>query len=209
MFTGSKKELLDFIKRNGMASIDDAVEHTGLSKTTLREHLLQLESEGYIIRDYLRTGPGRPKLQYQLTNKGNSLYPSGEAALLKDLLYYLKMKDDDTTLKAFFEQFWQRRTEKAQSRMDDASESNLKERVKALVKMLEEEGFMPEFEMAPNKKHFTIKECNCPFSDIINETRLPCKLEALFFKELFKDAERTSHIAEGDYACTYHVPISN
>lgn len=208
MFTGSKKDLLDFIKRSGMATIDDAADHTGLSKTTLREHLLQLERDGYIIRDYLRVGPGRPSLQYQLTNKGNSLYPSGEAAMLKDLLSYMKAKDDDETLQDFFEKFWAKRVKKAWIRMDESSKDDLKKRVEALAKMLEEEGFMPEFEIDEDEKKLQIKECNCPFSDVVKETRLPCELEAMFFKTLFGKAERTTHIAEGDYACTYDIPLS-
>lgn len=209
MFTGSKKQLLDFIKRNGMASIDDVVDHTGLSKTTLREHLLQLERDGYIIRDYLRIGPGRPSLQYQLTNKGNSLYPSSESALLKDLLNYLKAIGDEETIEDFFTLFWEKRIKMAQKRMDEASKDDLKKRVQGLAAMLEEEGFMPEFEMNEEQKELTIKECNCPFSDVVKETQLPCKLEALFFKKLFGDAKRTTHIAEGDHACSYNIPLTN
>ncbi|HEX6982629.1 MAG TPA: DeoR family transcriptional regulator [Balneolaceae bacterium] len=209
MFTGSKKQLLDFIKRNGLVSIDKASEHTGLSKTTLREHLLQLERDGYIIRDYLRIGPGRPSLQYQLTNKGNSLYPSSESALIKDLLNYLKARGDEETIENFFEMFWEKRMNMAQQRMDEASKDDLKKRVKKLTEMLEEEGFMPEFEFSENEEKLTIKECNCPFSEVVKETRLPCKLEAMFFKRLFGDAERTTHIAEGDYACSYDIPLKN
>lgn len=209
MLKGSKKELLDFIKRKGMASIGDAVEHTGLSKTTLREHLLKMERDGYIIRDYLRMGPGRPSLQYQLTNKGNSLYPSGEAAMLKDLLNYLKAKDDEKTLHNFFEEFWEKRIKKARNRMDEASEGDMEQRVEALTQMLEEEGFMPEFEMDEEEENLTIKECNCPFSDVVKETQLPCKLEAMFFKELFDQVERTTHIADGDYSCTYNVILNS
>lgn len=209
MFTGSKKELLDFIKRKGLATIDEAVTHTGLSKTTLREHLLQLERDGYIIRDYIRMGPGRPSLQYQLTNKGNNLYPSSESALLKDLLKYLKERDGDDTLREFFEMFWEKRIKKAKSRMEELPKENIEERMKMLAKMLEEEGFMPEISIDEEEQELTIKECNCPFSDVVKETRLPCKLEAMFFKSLFDDAERISHIAEGDYACTYNIPITN
>jgi predicted ArsR family transcriptional regulator len=191
-----------------MASIDEAAVHTGLSKTTLREHLLKLERDGYLIRDYLRTGPGRPSLQYQLTNKGNSLYPSSESALLKDLLNYLKDSGDGNTIENFFNLFWEKRIEMARQRMDDASEDDLKKRVQELAKMLEEEGFMPEFELDEKEENLTIKECNCPFSDVVKETRLPCKLEAMFFKKIFGKAERKTHIAEGDYACTYDIPLT-
>ena len=208
MLTGSKKELINLIKRNGTISIDDAVERTNLAKTTLREHLLQLERDGYVERDYVRSGPGRPSLQFQITQKGNSLFPSSESALIKELLRYLKTKGDEETIEEFFKTFWDERIAKAKKRMDATSVSNLKKRVEVLMQMLEEEGFMPEFDIDKENNTLTVKECNCPFSEVVKETRLPCKLEAMFFKKLFnKDAERTAYIAEGDYSCTYNISV--
>jgi predicted ArsR family transcriptional regulator len=208
MFTGSKKELLDRIKRKGTLSIDEAVESTELAKTTLREHFLQLERDGYIQREYVRSGPGRPSLQYQLTPKGNSLFPSSESTLIKELLRYLKEQGDEETIEEFFQAFWEERLEKAHQRMDKSSKGDMQSRVEALAHMLEEEGFMPEFDFNEENETLTVKECNCPFSEVVKETQLPCKLEALFYKKLFnKQAERTTHIAEGDFSCTYDIPL--
>lgn len=209
MFTGSKKQLLEFIKRQGTVSIDEAVEHTELAKTTLREHFLQLERDGYIQRNYIRSGPGRPSLAYQLTQKGNSLFPSYESALIKELLNFLKSKGDEETIEEFFRVFWEERIEKARYRMDQSSETDIETRIEALSHMLEEEGFMPEFNVDKDNEILTIKECNCPFSEVVKETRLPCKLEAIFYKKLFNEnAERTTHIAEGDFSCTYEIPTN-
>lgn len=208
MFTGSKKELIDLIKRNGTVSIDEAVEQMELAKTTLREHLLQLERDGYIQREYLRSGPGRPSLQYQLTQKGNSLFPSSESALIRELLRYLKDGEEDEILEDFFEVFWDDRFEKAQERMDNTSDKHIQSRVEELAHMLEEEGFMPEFDLDKETDTLTVKECNCPFSEVVKETKLPCKLEAMFYKKLFNEkAERTTHIGSGDHACTYDIPL--
>jgi predicted ArsR family transcriptional regulator len=209
MFTGSKKELLDRIKRKGILSIDEAVEYTELAKTTLREHFLQLERDGYIQREYVRSGPGRPSLQYQLTPKGNSLFPSSESALIRKLLKYLKDQGDEETIEEFFQAFWDERLEKAHQRMDKSSKNDLNSRVEALSHMLEEEGFMPEFDLNEEDETLTVKECNCPFSEVVKETQLPCKMEAKFYKKLFNErAERKTHIASGDHACTYDIPAN-
>lgn len=210
MFLGSKNKLLDLIKRRGTISIVEAVEHTELAKTTLREHFMQLERDGYIQRDYVRSGPGRPSLEYQLTQKGNDLFPSYESDLIKELLNYLKSKGDEETIEQFFQAFWEERIGKARNRMNLSSATNFEKRMNALKGMLEDEGFMPEFDIDKESKPLTIKECNCPFSEVVKETRLPCKLEAMFYKKLFNDkVERTSHIAEGDFSCTYHIPAGN
>jgi predicted ArsR family transcriptional regulator len=208
MFIDSKQKLLELIKRKGTISIDEAVEQTGLAKTTVREHFLQLERDEKIRREYVRSGPGRPSLHYQLTAKGNSLFPSSESVLIKKLINYLKMKGDEETLEEFFQAFWEERLEKVQSRMGKHSQKDVKSRVESLIQMLEEEGFMPEFDIDEDAEALTVKECNCPFNEVIKETRLPCKLEELFYKKLFGDqAARITHIAEGDHACTYNISL--
>jgi len=208
MFTGSKKEIIDLIKRKGMLSIDEAVAEINLAKTTLREHFLQLERDGYVEREYVRSGPGRPSLQYQLTSKGNSLFPSSESKLIRNIINYLKSKGSEQLVEDFFADFWEKRLDEARERMDRSSAEDPKAKTKILVQMLEEEGFMPEFEVDEDDAQMTVKECNCPFSEVIKETRLPCKLEEMFYKKLFNEkAERTSFIAEGDYSCTYDIPI--
>jgi predicted ArsR family transcriptional regulator len=208
MYTGSKKELFKLIKQNGTLSVDEAVQHTNLAKTTLREHFLQIERDGYISRDYVRSGPGRPSLQYQITPEGNRLFPSYESDLIRELLKYLKKQGEEHTIEQFFEAFWEERLQKARRRMDEKSEENMKTRLVKLMGFLEEEGFMPEFETGRKNRKITIKECNCPFSEVIKETRLPCKLEAVFYQKLFdEEVERTSYIAEGDFSCTYEISI--
>lgn len=210
MFTGTKKEILDLIKRKGTLSADEAVKQTDLAKTTLREHFIQLERDGYIDREYIRSGPGRPSLRYRLTNKGNSLYPSYESVLIKELLIYLKNRGEEETIEDFFEEFWENRLQKARKRMNGTSQHDLKQKLQELSRMLQEEGFMPEMEHDDKGKKLTLKECNCPFSEVVKETRLPCKLEAMFYKKLFGDGvERTTHIAEGDFSCSYDIALTD
>lgn len=209
IYTGSKKDLLDLIKQKGTVSMDEAVSYTDLAKTTLREHFLQLERDGYIRREYIRSGPGRPSLQYQITPKGHRLFPSSESELIRELLKFLKNQGDEETIEQFFEVFWEKRLIKARNRMDEASENNLKSRLSKLMGFLEEEGFMPEVGSGREDGPIIIKECNCPFSEVVKETRLPCKLEAIFYQKLFgEEIERTSYIAEGDFSCTYEIPVS-
>lgn len=208
-YTGSKKDLLELIKQKGTVSMDEAVTHTDLAKTTLREHFLQLERDGYIRRDYIRSGPGRPSLQYQITSKGHRLFPSSESEMIRELLKFLKEKGEEQTIEQFFESFWKQRLKKARNRMDEASENDLKSRLGKLMGFLEEEGFMPEYETNTEEETITIKECNCPFSEVVKESRLPCKLEAMFYRKLFnKNIERITYIADGDFACTYEIPVS-
>lgn len=207
MFTGSKKEIIELVKRRGTLSIDEAVEQMALAKTTLREHFLQLERDGYVEREYVRSGPGRPSLQYQLTPKGNSIFPSSESKLIRNIIKYLKSNGNEQLVEDFFEDFWDQRLKEARDRMEEVSADDPESKLKVLMKMLDEEGFMPGFELNQESETLTVKECNCPFSEVVKETRLPCKLEEMFYKRLFNEnTERVTYIAEGDHSCTYDIP---
>ncbi len=203
MLTGSKKDLLDLIKHHGQITIDDTVEKMDLAKTTVREHFTQLEKDGYIERSYERSGRGRPSLRFKLTKKGNSLYPSYEPEMMREFIRYLQTEGEHRILEDFFEKFWERRYKKLELMLEDEHVQSEEDKVRVVQKMLDEEGFMPEYSLDSDGR-LTVKECNCPFHEIIKVTKLPCKLEEDFYRKVFgKEVERQSYIAEGDFSCTY------
>jgi predicted ArsR family transcriptional regulator len=206
MLNGPKKELLDLIKHHGQLTIDESVEKMDLAKTTVREHFTQLESDGYIERSYERSGRGRPSLRFRLTKKGHGLYPSYEPEMMRELIRYLQTEGEHGILDNFFTKFWDQRYQKLQEMLEEDQVETEEEKAQVVQKMLKEEGFMPEYYLDDHSGKLTVKECNCPFREIIKVTKLPCKLEEEFYRKAFgKNVERTTYIAEGDFACTYCI----
>lgn len=204
--TGPKKDLLDLIKHHGQLTLDETVEKMDLAKTTVREHFTQLEEDGYIERSYERSGRGRPSLRFRLTKKGNGLYPSYEPEMMREFIRYLQTEGEHKVLEDFFKKFWDRRYVKLKLMMEEEQVESEEEKARITRQMLDEEGFMAEFDRDADSGKLMMKECNCPFREIIKVTKLPCKLEKEFYEKIFgKDVERTSYIAEGDFACTYCV----
>ncbi len=205
-----KKGLLELIKRNGTLSVDEAVEETSLAKTTIREHFLHMEKDGSIQRGYVRSGPGRPSLQYKLTADGHNQFPSYESKMMRELLIFLKENGEEALMEDFFKRFWEKRFQKAKQMMEEAEQDDERSPIEALMEMLQEEGFMPEHKLYKEDGMVCVKECNCPFREVVKVTTLPCRLEAEFYQKLFgADVERTTYIAEGDHACTYEIPAGD
>lgn len=51
-----------------------------------------------------------------------------------------------------------------------------------------------------------IELCNCPFSQAVRATRLPCRLEAMLLeKALGQRLQRTAYMPEGDAVCAYEI----
>lgn len=204
----TKRALLTLIKQHGAISLDDAEEATGLTRTTLREHLGQLERDRLVERSTKRQGRGRPSLRYSLTAEGGRLFPSRDGALLGSLLEFLKREGKDDLIEGFFVQYWDDRRREIEYQLSSIDPDDQQARLEVLKRVLQEQGFMPE--MIVNDSGLVIRECNCPFPEAVRHTRLPCRLEARFFEQLFGERiGRASYIPDGSPACTYEFPTDS
>lgn len=201
----SKRSLLLLMKRRGDVSLDDAVEATGLARTTLREHLTALERDGLVERRTRRQGRGRPSLRYRLAAAGDRLFPARDGVLLREMIAFLDREDQTDLVERFFSQYWEHRTREVQNRLAAVEPGDVSTRLEVLRRVLQEQGFMPEIETVGEE--VVIRECNCPFPEAVRATRLPCRLEARFFERVLRDEiRRVSYIPEGHAACTYTFP---
>jgi predicted ArsR family transcriptional regulator len=200
----TKRRLLLTMKRMAALSLDDAERETGLSRTTLREHLGQLERDGFVERSSSRQGRGRPRLLYSLTRQAMHLFPTQDGVLLGGLLEYLQDRGEVGLVNDFFEGFWAARFRELEFRLAAYTSPDRSTKIKVLLQLLREQGFMPEITVADGT--LEIKECNCPFPEAIRHTRLPCRLEAEFFERVFEERlGRVSYIPDGSSACTYEL----
>lgn len=201
----TKRDLLMLMKQQGTISLDDAEAATGLTRTTLREHLGQLERDGLVERSTWRQGRGRPSHRYTLTADGERLFPSRDNVLLGRLLEFLQQEGEEALIQTFFERFWAERLQDVQYRLSKLDPGDQKGQLAVLEQLLREQGFMPEIRQ--DEEGLVIRECNCPFPEAVKRTRLPCRLEAEFFEQLFdKRIGRVTYIPDGSPACTYEFP---
>lgn len=177
-----RARLLLLLKREGAQGIDALAAKLGLSKTATRAHLLRLEREALVMRRTLTTdAPGRPSLEFLLSNAGHGQFPDADAALLTELLNFLKQSDNQPLIDIFFEQLWQRReAELIEITEEPISKLSLADRQAALLQLLERHGFMPEFKEEQGGDTLLLRECHCPFPAAVRATRIPCKLESAF-----------------------------
>lgn len=201
----TKRALLQLMKRRGEISLDDAMAATGYARTTLREHLNQLERDGLVRHRAERQGRGRPHLRYRITERGERLFPAHDGVLLRALLRYLQEEGFGEQVEAFFTAFWEARVEEVNHRCRQVErEGGTVRRVDVLEGLLREEGFMPDIREAEGR--LVVRECNCPFAEAVKQTRLPCRLEEAFYEAIFEaDVERIDYMPEGDAACTYVI----
>lgn len=81
----SRRAIVTALKESGAATIAQLAPRLGLTREAVRQHLVQLQHEGWIEamveRDAVRRRTGRPSTLYRLTEAGEHLFPKHYDAL--------------------------------------------------------------------------------------------------------------------------------
>lgn len=202
LLSESRMRIVELIKRRGSVTVDETMDALGLAETTVRQHLDRLDEKGLIDGESVPDGPGRPTIRYRLSAAGRQLFPGQDAALLGNMLDFLVKEGYPGVIDAFFHQMWAERQEELVEAMERADATTLEERLAIVEQFLAREGFLPEIDIADER--VCIRECNCPFSESVRATKLPCRLEAQFLEfALQRELSRVSYMPEGHPTCTY------
>jgi predicted ArsR family transcriptional regulator len=206
LLSPSRTQIVQFIKRRGTVTVDETIEALGLAETTIRQHFDRLQDKDLLDSHSVPDGPGRPTLKYQLTPAGKRLFPSQDAQLFGKVLEFLVQQGYPGLIDEFFRQIWRERTEELVARLEQAEATGVEERLTVVEAFLAEQGFVPEIGVEGDC--VTIRECNCPFSEGVRATRLPCRLEAQFLEQaLQRDLTRVGYMPDGHPACVYEFQL--
>lgn len=199
----TQRRLLAALKRKGEGTISELAEMFALSSGTLREHMNALSARGLVERSgSRRDGPGRPEIVYALTDRGEGLFPRGEAELLAELVRHLLDTGQDEVLERFFEARVEERRAEAERRTRGLEGAARRE---AVAQIFTEAGFLAEVDEDEDGTPL-LRLCHCPLRAVVDETHLPCRAEIQLLQELVGgELERVEHIPDGDSACAYRV----
>ncbi len=206
LLSPSRMRIVRFIKRQGTVTVDETIEALELAETTIRQHFDRLQDKGLLESHSVPDGPGRPTLRYRLTEAGKRLFPSQDAQQFGKVLEFLVQQGYPGLIDDFFRQMWRERKEELVGRLEAAEATTIEERLAVVEQFLAEEGFVPEIGVEDDG--VSIRECNCPFSEAVRATRLPCRLEAQFLEQaLQRDLTRVEYMPDGHPACVYEFQI--
>src|SRR5260370_2372955 len=71
----TRMEVLELLRRKGDASAETISSDLGVTPNAVRQHLTNLEREGFVVSHPERRRRGRPSLLFSLTERAPSLYP--------------------------------------------------------------------------------------------------------------------------------------
>jgi len=199
----SQRAILDRLKHGGNTTVPRLAQALDLNVETVRGHVNGLVREDLVRReDAIRDGPGRPEIVYGLTADAERLFPRREADILRRLAEFLRRTNHQAVLDAFFDEWIGERRAEALARLEGLAG---RERLEEVAALLSELGFMAVVEDA-SAGGPRLRLCHCPLRGLVEATRMPCRVEIGFVRELLgEDLVRESYIPAGDASCSYRM----
>lgn len=202
----SRRSVLDSLKQSGEAAAEEVAGDLAITPAAARQHLAALEGEELVAcRDEPRSpgARGRPRKLYSVTTKAEPLFPKAYGALTNELLGYAE-EEDDGFAQRLFERRRDSRIANATARL--AGEATLRRRVAELSRILDEDGYLAEWEEMHDGT-FRIVEHNCAILAVAEHHPRACRSEIEFLQAALPDTtvERVSHIVAGARQCAYVV----
>ena len=197
----TRQQILDYIRRQGRATVKDLDSFLDLTSTGVRQHLTVLERERLVTAHEDRGRVGRPALVYKLTEKGDALYPKSYDQLANVLIEEVRELAGAQALQTLLRRVASRFAEPYKERLEGRP---LSERVLEASQIIQERGCLTE--CSQDGDDWLIKQYTCPFPNVAGQNSCVCSLDVEFVRQLVgADARLTTSLLRGDAACTFRI----
>lgn len=201
-FSSTKREILLFLKRHGVASLRELGDHLSISKMAVYKHVNELEKRGLVERMITRHGVGRPSITLKLAPTATSIFPQAYSSMTCAALEFIEEKLGRDAVETAL----RRRQNKvlADYRKRLAGET-FDGKVRALAKIRDQDGYMAEVKRT-RSGNFELLEHNCPILVVANKYWEACTVETELFQRLLNARVETTHrAAVGDHVCRFLI----
>ncbi|MFM1124914.1 metalloregulator ArsR/SmtB family transcription factor [Yersinia enterocolitica] len=199
------ERLLLLLKTRGPLQAKDAGKILGTIGEAARQQFVKLANDGLVVAAAQAKGVGRPIQLWQLTEAGNARFPDAHSELAVQLLRMVRTKLGEEALNLLIDTREQETRELYCQAMEGVQ--SIDERVKRLVAIRSQEGYMAEYQTQTDGSILLI-ENHCPICAAATSCQGFCRAELEVFREALQaPVERTEHILSGSRRCVYRVVV--
>ncbi len=191
----------------GATSPDHLATRLGLSRTSALGRLRELAVAGFVARQAIRHGVGRPRHLYDVTPAAQAILPANYDGLATTLLESIEQVGGDALLDEVFQARRRLLRERIRSRLVDrlGEDAPLLARVRELAVLQDDAGYVSRSESGPDGSVDLVQH-NCAILGAAAGHPAACRAEIGLYEEVLDaSVTRVSHIASGDRTCTYRI----
>lgn len=201
-FSSPRRAALLVLKQRGELSLREVAAALGVSKVAALRTLGRLESDRLVERSNRRSGVGRPRAYFRLSEGGGALFPQAYADLSVAALRFIEARLGHD---AVVEMLQSRARDLLEPAPHPAGADTLTARVEALAQRRQESGYMAEVG-ARRRGSIEMLEHNCPILAIAGAFPEACDVERRSFERVLGAQVETRHrVVAGDPVCRFLV----
>ena len=197
-----KQMLMLLLEHKDGITIDKFVDHFGISRTAVTQHLTALERDGYVNVGWKQKTGGRPRNVYVLTDQGVNLFPKQYSWFSNLLLQMLQAEFGPERLGTYLHQLG---VSMAQDALTRVAGQRPADKVPEVVQIMNETGF--DARVIPSQGDETIPriECkNCVYHDLARDHPQVCQFDLGLLSTLMDlEIEHQDCMVRGGTACRF------
>ncbi len=201
-FQTTRGKIVTLLRRRHSASAVDMAAEFGLSPNAVRQHLLMLERDGYVVEKSVRRGPTKPTLEYSLTSSAESLFPQRYDRMLNAVLREVKSSFGSAAFESMVGKLGERASAEYRRKL---TAPDAKGRVQQLATLLRENGVDADV-VETDDGALELREHNCPYAQTVGEHPEVCSIiRTVLHDALAAGATQVESIATGGHACRFEI----
>lgn len=204
----TRQEILEILKEERQATVEDLAERLELTPMTIRHHLNVLQAQNLVVASKVRRSRkvGRPRLVYTLTDAADDLFPQSYGELARHLVSEVKETVGEEEAEAIFRRVADRVARGAPPAFEGQT---FEARLDQVVDFMEDQGFISRWEKTD--EGYVLTNINCPYRSISQEHDEVCIMDTEILNKLLNVVpQRQSSMRLGDASCSFLlVPVKD
>lgn len=197
----TRQEILEILKEERQATVEDLAERLELTPMTIRHHLNVLQAQNLVVASKVRRSQkvGRPRLVYTLTEAADDLFPQNYGRLASYLVSEVKETVGEEEAKAIFRGVADRVARDAPA---PAPGQSFEERLVQVTDFLTDQGFLTRWEKTD--EGYVVTNINCPYRRVSRDHGELCIMDTEMIGQLMEvEPERLSNEQGPDAPCRF------
>ncbi|GAC1309075.1 MAG: HTH domain-containing protein [Vulcanimicrobiaceae bacterium] len=204
-FQSTRGKIVTALRRSHSASAVDLADAFGLSTNAVRQQLLALERDGYVVERSVRRGPTKPTLEYSLTAAAETLFPQRYDKMLNAVLSEVRESLGQSALETVLAKLGERAADKYRAKL---AAPDVRGRVYELASLLRETGVDADVVETPGGG-LELREHNCPYGQSAREHPEICSIiHTVLRSTVSRDTRQIESIATGGDACRFEIEVA-
>lgn len=199
-----RQRILANLKETNGATTAEVADHLSITYEAVRQHLTTLENDGLITKSVRRNRsgePGRPAREFQLTERGEDLFPKAYDELAVEMIDTIGRDLGPEALRRMLASFADTRVSRWKSEMEGL---DLEERLEVLQDLYVPAD--PHTSVEADDGELLLIERNCPFLNVAKKRPALCSVTISTLQRLLgHHVERIEKFQAGDGRCVFRV----